>query len=244
MKFMVIIMNVFILEGIIDVVFVKSLLEHHFSVGTVPTAHDKKFQRGINILRRKLLNPKEYHYIKTNFGIIVYGDNGKQTIIYKVLPRIVQDMMGKIPEELKFLVILDEDGVPLNKTIEKIQKEIISRAIPNTKIQPLGDSPNELSIVSTVDESYKLRIHVYLIPYSLERQIVSKGVDFIRIPSRNRGELLNDDPHNALEKIAETMKVSKDELIQRSVTEKWFEAEPWYNNLLAVIERFLDDIPV
>lgn len=237
-------MNVLILEGIIDVVFVRSLLEHHFSVDTVPTAHDKKFQRGINILRRMLLNPKEYHYIKTNFGIIVYGDNGKQTIIYKVLPRIVQDMMGKIPEELKFLVILDEDGVPLNETIEKIQKEITSRALPNTKILPSRDLPNEFSIVSTVDESYKLRIHVHLIPHSLERQIVSKGINFIRISSRSRDKLLDDDPHSALEKIAKEMKVSKDKLIKISITEKWFEAEPWYNDLLDVIREFLGVIPV
>ncbi|EHR79673.1 hypothetical protein OCC_08999 [Thermococcus litoralis DSM 5473] len=228
-------MNIFVLEGFNDLVFVKALLEFHFDKERVPTAHDTHFQRGIASLMKMLRNPREYRYIKTSFGVIVYGDNGKQNVISKVLPRLVRDLLGKIPEEIRLLTILDEDGVPLSQTLRKICKEITNRRIPDARIQ--NSTSNEILIVSTANDNYKIRIRVYLIPQSLEKQIVSQSVHFTEVHQKY-GTLLEDDPHDALENIAGIIGITKDELIGKSVKEEWFREELWYTNLLKEIEDF------
>jgi len=231
-------MNVFVLEGFNDLIFIKTLLEYHFNKSRFPTPHDIKFKKGINRLIKMLRDPREYNYIKTSFGVIVYGDNGKQNVISKVLPRLILDLLGKIPDELRFLTILDEDDVPLSQTLRKIHKELVDRCIPDAEIQ--DRTSNEILIVSLANDRYKIQIRVNLIPKSLEKQIVIQSLRFINLnlPNKEYKKLLEDDPHDALENIANMKSITKDELIKKSVKDKWFEDNSWYISILREIEDF------
>lgn len=156
-------MKVFVLEGSNDVIFIKSILNHYFNEAVVPTAYDKNLKKGIKELMRKLRDNSEYHYLKANFGFIVYGDNGKQNIISKVLPRLCYDLLGKSPpEQAELLAILDEGGNPLKNTLTKIKKEITNRRVPDSEMPDVSNDCFKIQLQS--DKSYWILVKVYLIP--------------------------------------------------------------------------------
>ncbi|WP_456396057.1 hypothetical protein [Thermococcus sp.] len=230
-------MKVFVLEGHNDIIVMDTILRKYFSIEKFPRAHDREFRRSINILRQKLLNQKEYHWIKTNFGFIVYGDNGKQTLISKVLPRLVSDIIGKIAEPVELFVILDEDGIPLQRTTEDIYQKLQKRRILYAQISFL--SQNEVIIKSSLDSRYQIIIRVHLIPESLEKQLVKCITSKINLPPKKRADLLNMGPHEALNDIAGMLGTSRDTLIRNVVIHYRFCEYEWFHTLLAEIQHFL-----
>lgn len=230
--------KVFVLEGHNDIIVMDTILREYFSFEKFPQAHDREFKRSINILRQKLLNQREYHWIKTNFGFIVYGDNGKQTLINKVLPRLVSDIIGKIAEPVKLFVILDEDGTPLQKTTEDIRQKLQKRRIPYAQVSLL--SQNEVVIKSSIDSRYQIAIRVHLIPESLEKQLVKCITSKINLLPKKKSDLLNMDPHEALKDIAGMLGTSRDDLIRDVVMHYKFCEYEWFLTLITEIQRFLN----
>ena len=127
-------MNVFILEGINDVIFFETLLKLHFKKSNIPKAHGIQFRKGIDKVRRILLG-RNYNYIKTNVDLMIYGDNGRPNIINKALPRLVEDTIGRIPDVLKFFTVLDADRFSDEETLDLIENKLKEKNIPFSEIK-------------------------------------------------------------------------------------------------------------
>ena len=231
-------MKVFVLEGHNDMIFMETILREYFSFEEFPKTHDREFQRSINVLRRRLLNQKEYRSIKTSFGFIVYGDNGKQTIINKVLPRLVSDIIGKIPDPVELFVVLDKDGTPLKKTVNTIYKNLKEKRISHTDVSIL--SKDRIVVKSSIDSRYQVIIRVYLIPESLEKQLVKCALSEIKLSSKKKRDLLSMDPHDALREISGMLNMAQDDIIGGIVVRRRFCRYEWFLEFIAEIKQFLD----
>ncbi len=231
-------MKVFVLEGHNDIIFMETILREYFSLEEFPKTHDREFQRSINILRRRLLNQKEYHWIKTNFGFMVYGDNGRRTIINKVLPRLVSDIIGKIADPVELFVVLDEDEKPLQKTIKVIYQKLQEKQIPYTDVSLLPE--DKIVVKSSIDSRYQMVIKIYLIPESLEKQLVKCALSEIKLPSRKKTDLLSMDPHDALREIADILDMPRDDIIRDIVVRHGFCEYEWFLEFITEINQFLD----
>lgn len=236
-------MNVLVLEGLNDVAFFKAFLNKHFSKNIFPSFVDKTnkkgFKKAINELRKLLLNNNYYKYVKANFGLIAYGNNGKINIIRKVLPRLVQDILGKVRDELKFFVVLDENGDTISNTVMNVEKEIKKKSIPFSEIRRISN--DKLCVVSTKDAEYRIIIQLFLIPKSLEIQVRDKCLEKIgnQLSKTRRQQLVMKPPHKALEQLADIMNLgNKESLIKHSVNKNWFDDEEWYRELLNKFSSF------
>ncbi|GEM_PF-2207622 len=234
-------MNVFILEGKNDAIFLMQLLNKHFKFEDSPVFIDKgNYRKGINNLRCILLNKSKYNFYKTNYGFIIYGDNGKQNVVQKVLPRLVQDTFGKISEELKFLIILDQNGESKKDIMTKIRNNVIKKLvnIPYANLEESED--NILYIYSEKDPQYRIIVQLlFLVPMSLEAQLRKKCLEKLKkeVSRCQKDKLLQKEPHEALDELAQLMGINMDELIRKSVIEGWFNNETWYITLLEKISQ-------
>jgi len=229
-------LNVFILEGINDVIFFETLLKFHFKKSNIPKAHGIQFRKGIDKVRRILLG-RNYNYIKTNVGLMIYGDNGRPNIINKALPRLVEDTIGRIPDVLKFFTVLDADRFSDEETLDLIENKLKEKNIPFSEIKKY--KKNELIIQSTQDPRYMIKLHLFQIPECLEKQLVIEGIKRCgSLKNKEKTRLLNNDPHDSLQEIAKKMRIPKNELIKISITNEWFNKTSWYLSLLSRISSF------
>jgi len=232
-------MKIFVLEGPNDVVFIESILHHIFEKPDIPKASNNNLQKSIKILMSKLRDSNEYHYLKNEFGIIIYGDNGKNNVISKVIPRLCYDLIGKDPpKQIDFLVILDENGESLSDIMVRIREKIINKDIPDSEV--LNINRDNIKVQFNSDISYWIYIRVCLIPRSLEYQIIHKAVKTIKsISKRRQRKLLNSKEDDAFKEIADLIGVSKEELIRRSVFDNWFSGNEWYDGIIRKIRDFI-----
>lgn len=248
-------MNLFVLEGPIDAIFVKTILCWHFGRtfnkqnirNVIVDDFNKRIprKRGVNILKEYLTTNYYYFYIKeTLYGLIIYGDNGRKTIIELVLPTLVFDIIQNTPEpnELRLFTILDEDGRQLNSTIDEIFSKLdnqLARKGWNDKYNiGLIQMDKTIKVTAIRDTRYSIVIKVFQIPSSLEIQLVHRGVQKLRISRKQKQKLLKIDPHEALRQIADLVGINRDKLIEKSVLDQWFIGEEWYKNLLNEISTF------
>jgi|Deesub1362B_J571_1020462.scaffolds.fasta_scaffold03992_4 hypothetical protein len=234
-------MKIFVLEGPNDVVFIESILNHHFKKTNIPKASNNKInlRKSIKTLMSKLRDSKEYNYLKNEFGIIIYGDNGKDNVISKVIPRLCYDLIGKNPpKQIEFLVVLDEDGEPLSNIMVRIKEEIINRNMPDSEVLDINSS--NIKVQFNSDDSYWIYIRVCLIPHSLEYQIIHKAIETkISLSKRQQRKLLNSKEDEALREIANLLDVSKEELFRLSVFDGWFLGSEWYDGIIQKIGNFI-----
>jgi len=231
-------MKLIILEGHNDLIFISTIIHQILERKNFPK-YDHRNGRGFQEILRNILHPGKYSYLKENFGFLVYGDNGKNTVISKILPRCAYDIMGKIPERIQMLTILDEDGVSFSHTINQICENIRLKNIPHTRI--LCDE--HVRAFSERDSRYSIEINLYLIPQSLEKNLVRTALQSLKISESKKRELTEKDPHRALREIADMLGISLDTLIRKSVDENWFSDSTWFNELLTCLRDFLNDFP-
>ena len=51
-----------------------------------------------------------FNFIKDQYALIIFGDNGRRTIIEKILGRVVVDTLGKVGDDINTIVILDDES--------------------------------------------------------------------------------------------------------------------------------------
>ena len=220
-------MNVIILEGRNDLIFIETLFNKIFKIHRFVKYGHKK-SRGYREMMDCILNENKYNYLKENFGFVIYGDNGKTTVISKIIPRFTYDVIRKIPEKLTVLVILDENGTSSHYTIEQICKNIKSKNIPYANIS----CGRTIYVSSDIDSSYAIELKVYFISQSLEKNLVAASLEHIKIKQILKEKLMYEDPHKALNQIAMILGISKDDLICKSIIEGWFNDTPWFTKLI------------
>ena len=225
-------MEMIILEGHNDLIFIETISDKIFNISKFLRYSDKK---GYVNMMGSILNENKYQYLKENFGFIIYGDNGKTTVVSKIIPRFTYDVIRKIPEKLTVFTILDEDGTPLDYTIKQICKNIKYRNIPHVNIS----CERVIYISSDIDDSYAIEFNLYLIPQSLEKNLVAASLEHIKIKQIQKEKLMHEDPHKALNQLAMILGISKDDLIRKSIREGWFNDSPWFTELIDNLEKIL-----
>ncbi len=246
------IMNVFILEGVNDAIFISSLLERHFNVSIsqdnviIDLEYKLPLNRGINILKDYLTTNHLYFKIKNTFrGLIIYGDNGKNTVIKYILPTIIFDTLEKLPEptELRILTILDEGGVGTDVQLNKIFQILSNKISKNfdwSRRYTILSLKNKdlLKIFPQSDTRYVITIKLFQIPGSLEYQIVHEAINNLNIRKQQKEKILRRDLHEAIMEITNLFGIDKEAFIKKSIDEQWFKSRIWYNNLLDEIANF------
>ena len=165
--------------------------------------------------------------------ISVFGDNGKSNLLNKMIPRIVTDFIVK--GNLKAFILLDKNGHSYDAIINKVSQNIANTVNRMPKLNiTLNKSDN--NIINITSSSFYTYCQIFLIPKSLEKQIVEKAFE----SNRNFKKYQNIDPHDAMKYISEELGISKDELIQKAVREEWFKNTRWFKSLIKQLENFLN----
>ena len=187
-------------------------------------------------MMESILNKKRYRYLKENFGFIVYGNNGKATVISKILPRFAYDVIRKVPEKLALFIILDEDGTPLSQTLTQICKSIKAKKIPHVNVV----CRDTIYLFSEVDNRYSIELKIFLIPISLEKNLVNTAIEHVKITQKQKEKVLREDPHEALQQLSQLFEISKNDLIRKSVEKDWFNKSPWFIKLISELKDFFE----
>jgi hypothetical protein len=237
-------MIIYIGEGENDAIFISSVLEKHFDIKKenlencqfIVIDDNKKIikkKMGINVIHDYLTKEYGFNFIKSTYNLLIYGDNGRPTVIDKILPKML-DIIGNTPEptNIKILCILDEGGINLNITIQEIINKLKDRANNRSDEFIIINNKDNITLQTKDDCRYSIDIHVFQIPDSLEVKIVRKGVDVFNVRGKQRKRLLNNDPHDSLNEIAKNNNLTKEQLIEKSVFEDWFINDSWYQDLI------------
>lgn len=242
-------MDVYIVEGKYDVYFLVSILKRHFDISVedlldyklvlADKSSNKEFNRKINAVINYLTTDSYYHFIKATFGFIVYGDNGRETVIELVLPSIIFEVIEAIPvpEEVTIVTILDSDGVTLQKTIEMIRRRLENEIKRNHWDYQISKLEEGIKISSVEDYRYSILVQIIQIPESLEKQLINKSLDKLGLSEKQKNNIPGRDVHDALKYVSTIAGISVEDLVKKSVFEKWFDGEIWYNGLVQKIRE-------
>ena len=129
---------------------------------TIPEGEIRKLQR--------VLGRSCYNFIKNQYGLIIFGDSGRRTIIEKVMKRVIVATLG-VGDDIYILLILDDDGVGygelknnISDKLKSISKDrLFSNQVPTLKEtggsfilnHPRGRGLVEIQL-STVPESLEM----------------------------------------------------------------------------------------
>ncbi len=164
-------------------------------------------------------------WIRKKQSTFIFGDNGKDDLKQKVIPRIIRDLSGRA-RDLSLVVLHDSDGVafqPLVRSImtplSHLQSECLRRGISFGVFE-----------IQRPDPSYTIHVTIVIIPMSLEAVVASAGEERYGI------RLDGNSPHGRLRHLMEELdERCEPELMVRAVQEGWLEDEDWYRTLNAIV---------
>ncbi len=219
-------------EGPNDKVFVKEVLLYigvdNSKLYVFKNLRDHR--ENFRYFHKKLLQETSFLQDK----ISVFGDNGKSNLLNKMVPRIVTDFMVK--GDIKAFILLDKDGNTYDDIVNKVSQNIenIGKRMQKLNIKPKKSGNNIVNITSS---SFSANCQIFLIPKSLEKQIVEKAFE----NNRNfKKYIKNIDPHDAMKYIGEKLGITRDELIQKAVREEWFKNTRWFKSLIRQLKKFFE----
>jgi hypothetical protein len=224
-------MKLIVCEGKHDAEFIKAVIDQHFGCPNCVVSDEGygRRTRGYKKLQELLLH--NFDYTSKTFSVIVYGDNGRQTLINKVIPHLAFDLFRKVTVQI--LVVVDDDGAQHTQIVESIKCSISRKfgnlarvSVVTTKIEILSRATND-----------KMIIECFFIPRSLEIQVVEAFIPLI--PKKKAQKLHGLSPHEAVNKIAEFLGVKMIELFRKVVEDGLLTDKDWYSNFKRKIESFL-----
>ncbi len=224
-------MEVIVCEGRHDAIFLRKLTD---SIGILSLPVNNCMKK----LQRILLS-SGYNYIKNKYGIIIYGDNGKSDVINKVLPRLVRDCFTKI-KNLKILTILDQNGENEEKLVERVfntlNDGLQARGVTNYNFQV----NKATSIVSsTFDRGYDIVVELFIIPKSLEKQLIEKCLQVYNSKLSSSSKKKIQQNMDSLKQLANILGKDEEEIIDESIKFKWFDDEKWFINLMKYLGKHI-----
>jgi hypothetical protein len=174
-----------------------------------------------------------FSYMRSQFALVVYGNNGKPTIYEKVLRRVVIDTLGKVKDTVNTLLILDDDGIGHSELEEKVSSNLESLSRDRSKFSnlPIFNKNNELFILTHPKTQGNLKIILRTVPECLELQIAKKAIE-MKCPTKKN--LLESGPDKAIDLIASIYYNGNEELLIRE-SASWLKDEPWVRDILEVL---------
>ncbi len=222
-------MNVLICEGKNDACFLEELMKERFT--TPPLT----INNNLNKLQERL-GTNCYKFTKSQYNLIIYGDNGK-LFINTVLRELVVETLGKNNDDLYIIMIRDDDGAPYEVLNVNLCKELQSLLRDKSKFivhVPTIECNNDWFILKHPRGGGILRVKLSTVPSSLEKKIAKKTIE-LRCPHDSKIiKELENDPHEALESLADKYyDGDKDMLIRESSI--LLRQETWVNDITRLV---------
>lgn len=149
--------------------------------------------------------------------------------------QFVRELFGKTKEELRFFVVIDNDGTEDEKLLDiyakSIQNSLNLRGL-NRYSCKYHKKLSCFEIYSELDNRLKCYVKVFHIPQSLESELVKKCIVKCRYSPNIQSKLAQMSPHNALKRITEDKGLPLEDLIRKSVNEGWFSDELWFKKII------------
>ncbi|RZN37164.1 MAG: hypothetical protein EF813_05940 [Methanosarcinales archaeon] len=141
--------------------------------------------------------------IKRQYALIIFGDNGRRTIIKKVFGRVVIDTLGKVGDDIHTTVIFDDDGEGYGKLKKNISDKLKSILKDTSKFTnnlfPTLEENNGSLILNHPKGGGVFEVRLLTVPGSLEEQVVRKCIE-VKCP--NNSKILENGSHHALDSLA------------------------------------------
>jgi hypothetical protein len=181
-------------------------------------------------------------YYRDYYECVIYGEGGKRNLFTRVLLRFIQEVFGKQDNSHLFFIVIDADGAEISilfdNYCDSIRSLISSRKISRYSFELLRKH-SCFDFYSPKDDRYHCLVKTIHIPISLESEILKKGLEKIRNNrSRITQELQAMPIHDAIQRLAQIMGISKEELICRSIDDDWFKDETWFIHMCKELEDF------
>ncbi|MFA4934940.1 MAG: hypothetical protein WC568_03795 [Candidatus Methanoperedens sp.] len=191
-------MNVIICEGKNDACFLNEIMKERFNL-RMHTIYYHELEK-----LQEMLGTNCYNFVKTKYPLIIYGDGGKANIII-ALRRIVVETLGKNNDELYIILIRDDDGAPYEVLNTNLCIELQSLLRDRSKFIvhiPNIECNDDFFILTHPRSRGILKIKLKTVPSNLEKQIAKKTMEFKGLTDSKILEQLDNDPHKALELLA------------------------------------------
>lgn len=184
-------------EGKNDAWFFDEIMKEHLGDRVYTTA-----DREMSKLQR-LLGGGCFDFIKTQYALIIFGDNGRRTITEKVLGRVVVDTLGKVEDDIYTTIIFDDDGVGYEKLKKNISDKLKSISKDTSKFTtnlfPTLEENNGSLILNHPKGRGVFEVQLLTVPGSLEEQVARKCIE-VKCP--NNSKILENGSHDALYSLA------------------------------------------
>lgn len=192
---------------------------------TIPDSKMDKLQRIFGI---------DSKYIRAQYSLIIYGDNGRTPLIEKVLSRFVVDTVGKTEYNIHTLLITDDDGRGYSNLKNNVSRKLESLSRDNSKFSSLPKfvQNDDLLILTHPRTQRKFEVILQTVPESLEFQIIKKAIE-LKYP--NETSLLENAPDVAIKNLASKYYGGNQKsLIRESVD--WLKDETWVKNIISSVQ--------
>ncbi len=172
-----------------------------------------------------------FNHIKTQYALIIFGDNGRRTITEKVLGRVVVDTLGKVEDDIYTTVIFDDDGVGYEKLKKNISDKLKSISKDTSKFTtnlfPTLEKNNGSFTLNHPKGRGVFEVRLLTVPGSLEEQVARKCIG-IKCPNNSR--ILENGSHDALDSLAMEYYDDKEKLIRE--TSALLKDEVWVTDVV------------
>ena len=208
--------------------FFDEIMKEHINGNRIHVIPDNKIDKLQRALGSNCLN-----YMINQYALMIYGDNGKPTIIDKVLQRVIVDTLGKYRDNIHITIILDDDGVSYTDLKNNVLNKLQSISKDKSKFNPLSDfeEDNGSFIMKHPRSRGTLIIKLSTIPLSLEYQVAEKMVG---VTCPHNSGILNNGARDALKYLVkEYYDGNEEKLIRDSATQ--FVGEIWVKEILRSI---------
>ena len=151
---------------------------------------------------QSLLGMGCFDYIKEQYTLIIFGDNGRWDTIKKALGRVVVDTLGKVRDDIHITIILDDDGVGYGKLEKGVSDGLKSISKDRSKFTnqfPTLRERRDSFILNHPRGGGVIEVKLLTVPESLETQVAKKCIE-VKCP--NDYKILGKKPHPALESLA------------------------------------------
>ena len=151
---------------------------------------------------QSLLGMSCFDYIKEQYALIIFGDNGRWDTIKKALGRVVVDTLGKVRDDIHITTILDDDGVGYGELKKGISDRLNSISKDRSKFTnqfPTLEERSDSFILNHPRGGGIIEVKLLTVPESLETQVAKKCIE-VKCP--NNSKISGKTPRSTLESLA------------------------------------------
>ncbi len=185
---------------------------------------------------QRMQNTFRDKWFQENYLFFVFSDTNRFKIRTTVLPLFITQTLDRFTYDI--IIINDEDGADNQHSLEEIiqclKDTLNSRCFNYWSIIRTSDFFT-FQVIFEKDPRIVINIKVIFVPESLEKLLVHKTLEnhsqSFSAPEK-RSILRGTDIHDAFERCANKLGLTRPQLIEKSIQEMWFDEEPWYKEII------------